>query len=75
MTGRGGRGHDLERAREELTRLVMGRQGVAGTAVGERSGEACLIVYVTEDSAARKIPDRVRGVPVTVEKSGPFRPR
>lgn len=75
MTGSGGRRRDVERAREELTRLVMGRKGVAGTAVGERSGAPVLIVYVTEDSAASGIPDKVRGVPVTVEKSGPFRPR
>lgn len=70
---RGGGKGDLEKARADLTKLVMGREGVAGTAVGERKGAPCLIVYVTGDAGKKGVPSEVRGIPVKVEKSGPFR--
>jgi hypothetical protein len=64
---------DLEAARKELTRLVMGRPGVSGTAVGEESGRPCLKVYVSDPEAGRSIPKDVGGYPVVVETTGPFR--
>lgn len=66
---------DLERARKELTGRVMGRPGVSGTAVGLRHGKPCLVVYLNRGEGARKpdIPSRVRGFPVVVEETGPFR--
>jgi hypothetical protein len=67
-------GADLEAARRELTRRVMGRPGVVGTAVGERRGEPCLKVYVEDDRAARTLPAECGGFPVVAETTGGFRP-
>jgi hypothetical protein len=64
---------DLETARKALTREVMGRPGVSGTAVGERNGEPCLLVYVSDREAGRSIPRDVGGYPVVVETTGSFR--
>jgi hypothetical protein len=72
---------DLEAARKKLTRDVMGRPGVTGTAVGERNGEPCLLVYVdgrvdgrvSDRDAGRSIPESVGGYPVVVETTGSFR--
>jgi hypothetical protein len=64
---------DLEAARKELTREVMGRAGVSGTAVGERNGKPCLLVYVSDREAGRSIPKSVGGYPVVVETTGSFR--
>jgi hypothetical protein len=68
---------DLEAARKELTREVMGRPGVSGTAVGERHGKPCLLVYVSggvsDREARRSIPENVGGYPVVVVTTGPFR--
>ena len=74
-------GRDLEAARKELTRDVMGRPGVSGTAVGERNGEPCLLVYldggvdgrISDREAVRSIPKSVGGYPVVVETTGSFR--
>jgi hypothetical protein len=65
---------DLEAARKKLTRDVMRRPGVTGTAVGERNGEPCLLVYVDGSvDAGRSIPESVGGYPVVVETTGSFR--
>jgi hypothetical protein len=64
---------DLEAARKELTRRVMGRPGVSGTAVGKRHGKPCLKVYVSDPEAGRSIPEDVGGYPVVVETTGSFR--
>jgi len=64
---------DIEAARKKLTRDVMGRPGVSGTAVGERNGEPCLLVYVDDREAARSFPNDVDGYPVVVETTGFFR--
>jgi hypothetical protein len=68
---------DLEAARKKLTRDVMGRPGVTGTAVGERNGEPCLLVYVNSGvdgrEVGRSIPKDVGGYPVVVETTGSFR--
>jgi hypothetical protein len=63
---------DLKAAHERLTARVMGRRGVSGTAIGERRGEPCLKVYVTDPAAERSVPKRVAGFPVVVETTGPF---
>ena len=64
---------DLDAARKELTRQVMGRPGVSGTAVGQRRGKPCLLVYVSDREAGRSIPREVGGYPVVVETTGSFR--
>lgn len=64
----------LEEAHRELTKQVMGRPGVTGTAIGTRKGEPCLKVYVDGTSGRPDVPGRVRGFPVVVEEAGPFRP-
>lgn len=63
----------LEKARKELTKRVMGRAGIGGTAVSERNGKPCLVVYATEDPPKGLVPREVRGFPVVVERGGPFR--
>ena len=66
---------ELDAARRELTERVMGRPGIEGTAVGEQRGKPCLKVYVSDRSAAAKVPREIRGYPVVVENSGRVRPR
>lgn len=61
---------DLKAALTELTRQVMGRPGVTGTALGQNDGKPCLLVYLVSPSAARGIPERLRGVPVRTEVTG-----
>lgn len=63
----------LEAAQAELTRRVMGRAGVSGTAIGERCGKPCLKVYVSEADAVRGLPRRILGFRVVVENTGTFR--
>lgn len=64
---------DLDAARKELTQKVIGRPGVSGTAVGQRHGKPCLLVYVSDHEAGRTIPREVGGYPVVVETTGSFR--
>ncbi len=66
---------DLKAALKKLSRTVMGRPGVTGTAVGGDADSPCLMVYVRSEEAAAAVPDSIDGVPVTVEITGAFRRR
>lgn len=63
----------LKDAHRELAGRVMGRAGVSGTAIGKKGGKPCLKVYVSDSSAANKVPKSVGGFRVVVEKTGAFR--
>ena len=65
---------DLQAARRKLTEKVMGRPGVAGTAVGERGGSPCLVVYLRDERGAAGLPRSVDGFRVVVERTGGFTP-
>ena len=60
----------IEAAQQKLAGKVMGKPGVVGTAIGERGGKACLMVYVSDSAAARKIPGTVGGFRVVVTNTG-----
>jgi hypothetical protein len=62
----------IEHALRELTRKVMGRPGVSGTAIGEKHGKPCLKVYVSGADVGRALPSTVEGYPVVAETTGPF---
>ncbi|MCH7991793.1 MAG: hypothetical protein IIC35_05205 [Gemmatimonadetes bacterium] len=64
---------DLKAAHKELTRKVMGRDGISGTAIGQKGGKPCLKVYVSDSKAGLSVPSKVGGIPVVVEKTGGFR--
>jgi hypothetical protein len=64
---------EVKAALAELTERVMGRAGVTGTALGQRGGKPCLLVYLASADAARGIPGSVRGVPVRTEVTGRIR--
>ena len=64
---------DLRSAHEELTAKVMGRKGVAGTAIGSDGGRPCLKVYVDDEAAGSALPRTVRGYRVVVEATGRFK--
>lgn len=64
---------DLKAAHRELTDKVMGRAGVAGTAIGRDGGRPCLKVYVSDRSAKGSLPRNVGGYPVVVEYTGGFK--
>lgn len=66
-------GDDVQAAQRKLTGQVMGKPGVSGTAIGQKRGETCLMVYVSGDVAAGLVPNRVGGFPVVIEKTGTFR--
>jgi len=65
----------IEQAQAEHTERWMAIPGVVGTGIGECSGELCIVVYVSEESAEIRdaIPAKVEGYPVRIEVTGPFR--
>lgn len=63
---------DVKAAHRELAETVMGRKGVAGTAIGREAGRPCLKVYVSDSEAGRTLPKTFRGFTVVVEKTGRF---
>ena len=66
----------MEAALSKLTKAVIDRPGVTGTAIGLSSGgKPCLKVYVKDRRAAGRIPSRVDGHRVEVEETGTFKPR
>ena len=62
----------LEAAHRELTKRVMDRPGVTGTAIGEIGGKPCLKVYVADQDARRALPKRIGGFRVVIEMTGTF---
>lgn len=64
---------DIEAAQRELTSKVMGRPGISGTAIAQKSGKPCLKVYVEDRDARGSVPKKVGGFPVVVEVTGGFR--
>jgi hypothetical protein len=64
---------DIKAAHRELTKAVMGRPGVNGTAIGLHDGEPCLVVYLSEEGAGKSVPRSVKGFPVVTKLSGGFR--
>ena len=64
---------DIKAAQRQLNDEVLGKPGISGTAIGEKGGEPCLKVYVADAADRGKLPRRVGGFPVVVEKSGTFR--
>lgn len=60
-------------ALKKLSKKVMGRPGVTGTALGGTAAGPCLMVYVRDTDAAAGVPSDVDGVPVKVEVTGTFR--
>ncbi len=57
----------------KLTKAVINRPGVTGTAIGLSRGKPCLKVYVQDRRAAGKIPSRIDGHRVDVEVTGAFK--
>lgn len=64
---------ELEAAHRELTDRVMGRSGIVGTAIGERDGELCLVVYLKSKKAGRDVPEALGGFRVVREVTGNIR--
>ena len=64
---------DVKSAHRELTGKVMGRPGISGTAIGERRGKPCLKVFVSDSKAGRRVPKKIGGYTVIVEKTGTFK--
>ena len=59
----------------KLTKAVINRPGVTGTAIGLSRGKPCLKVFVKDRRSAGKIPSRIDGHRVEVEVTGTFEPR
>jgi hypothetical protein len=51
----------------------MGWAGVTGTAIGERKGKPCLIVYVSDSGVGKRLPRAQGGYPVVMEVTGTFK--
>jgi hypothetical protein len=64
----------LEKARQELTEKVMGKKGVNGTAIAERGGKPCLVVYLKDRKSGKHVPEKVGGFKVVKEVTGEIRP-
>ena len=65
----------MKAALTKLTKAVIDRPGVTGTAIGLSSGKPCLKVFVEDRRAAGQIPSRVDGHRVEVEETGTFNRR
>lgn len=65
----------IEDAHRRLSRKVMGRPGVVGTAIGIAAGKPCLKVYLARSGGGEKarIPGSCGGYRVVVEKTGTIR--
>lgn len=63
----------LQAAHLELTKQIMDRPGVNGTAISERDGEPCIVVYLKTRAAGRDIPGSVEGFRVLKEVTGDIR--
>lgn len=65
----------IQDAHKRLSRRVMGRPGVVGTAIGIAGGKPCIKVYVAHESdgAKARIPRSSNGFRVVVEKTGAIR--
>jgi hypothetical protein len=65
----------IEDAQRRLSRQVMGRPGVVGTAIGVAAGKPCLKVYLTSGGGGERagIPRRYEGYRVVVERTGTIR--
>lgn len=66
---------NIKDAHRRLSRQVMGRPGVVGTAIGMASGKPCLKVYVAREADGRmiRLPHSLEGYPVVVEKTDTIR--
>ena len=66
---------NIEDAHRRLSRKVMGRPGVVGTAIGVTGGEPCLKVYLAGGGGEEKarIPGSCKGYRVVIEKTGTIR--
>ncbi len=65
----------MKAALSKLTKKVIDRPGVTGTAIGLSGGKPCLKVYVKDRRAAGRIPSSVDGHRVEVEETGTFERR
>jgi hypothetical protein len=65
----------MKAALGKLTKAVIDRPGVTGTAIGLSRGTPCLKVYVEPRRAAGRIPSSVDGHRVEVEETGTFNRR
>ena len=65
----------IEDAHRRLSRKVMGRPGVVGTAIGVTGGKPCLQVYLAGGGGEEKarIPGSCKGYRVVIEKTGTIR--
>ena len=63
----------MKTALGKLTKAVIDRPGVTGTAIGLSRGKPCLKVYISDAKAGSSIPSTVGGFPVVVERTGGFR--
>jgi hypothetical protein len=65
----------IQEVLQEQTDLWMAMPGVVGTAIGERGGRPCLVVYVVRTTETLKdvIPPNVEGYPVVLEPTGGLR--
>ena len=65
----------IEDAHRRLSRQVMGRPGVVGTAIGVTGGKPCLKVYLAGGRGGEKarIPGSCEGYRVVIEKTGTIR--
>ncbi len=65
----------IEDAHRHLSRQVMGRPGVVGTAIGVAAGRPCLKVYLARGGGGKgaRIPGSCEGYRVVVEKTGTIR--
>lgn len=68
-----------DRARRALARheaSLLDLSDVVGVAIGERAtvggSDVVIKVFVSRDGPAGQIPEELDGVPVIVERSGPF---
>ncbi len=67
----------IEQVQQKHTEAWMAIPGVVGTAIGQREGKPCILVFTAANTeqVRRKIPATVEGYPVVVQYTGEIHAR
>lgn len=68
-------GKTIREVQDERTDEWMAIPGVVGTAIGQRDGKSCILVFTASDTerVRQRIPPTVAGYPVVVQRMGEVR--
>jgi len=68
-------GKTIQQVQQEHTDEWMAISGVVGTAIGQRKGRPCILVFTASNTepVRQRIPPTVEGYPVVIQYTGEIR--